>query len=1198
MKNLLINRALAAKKHKLFALFLALVAGIGTVLAQCTDVNSDIRINGIYYLFDSSTLTAAVASPCHENGYSGAVIIPSTVTYQGKTYDVTKILFTAFYYNNNLKSVTIPNSVVEVGGLAFSNCPNLTSVNFPNSITEINYTYPYVDNCPSLTSPIYNQHFFMYLPTSYSGAYTIPDGIEIINCSAFCGCTSLTSIEIPNSVTSIGWSAFKNCSSLTSIEIPNSVTSIGMSAFYGCTGLTSVTIPNSVTSIGRSAFYGCTGLTSVTIPNSVTSIGEYAFDNCSSLTSIYVPCGEIDRFKQMLSAYGDKVQYAPLPYNLTILSSELGQIKTSDICEEFLMTAVPNYGYHFTQWSDGITENPRMITFSKDTTFAAEYAKNTYSIETQANNQGWGTTAGDGAALYQEQLQISATPNYGYHFVQWNDGNTENPRSVVLTQDTTFTVTFAKNVYSITKVANSTQGSISGASQAEYLDNVELTAVPNYGYHFTKWLDGNIDNPRSFVITGDTTFTAEFAKNTYTITTSSTNSEWGTTSGGGAALYQEQLQISATPNYGYHFDHWNDGNTANPRTVTVTEDKTYQAIFAKNVYSVIKVANSTQGTISGASQAEYLDNVELTAVPNYGYHFTKWLDGNIDNPRSFVITGDTTFTAEFAKNTYTITTSSTNSEWGTTSGGGAALYQEQLQISATPNYGYHFDHWNDGNTANPRTVTVTEDKTYQAIFAKNVYSVIKVANSTQGTISGASQAEYLDNVELTATSNYGYYFAQWSDGVMENPRSFVITRDTTFTAEFALDRTGTCGNNLALTWTYNPEKKVLTIEGNGAFVENIQCGVEARPILEKVIIGKGVTAMNSAAFTGCPNLTAVEWNATDGGDCTACPFPTSVTSVTLSNGVEHIPAYLCNGLTGITSIVIPSSVKSIGDYAFANINSRKINDIVLPSEIISIGDYAFAGNTYIEQIDFGKSLEFIGAYAFQGCSRVMTMTCLAEMTPDVGTDGLASISSNADLYVLSSALRKYQVDPNWSRFLLKELGAKEETTINQVIVVPGDNIAIFTWPTTDGAGSYTIQITKDGELVCTLIFNSNGQLTGIAFAPSRDGTATAPAATLSVAGMSFTVTGLNSASKYAYSLAVADDDNKELVSYHGEFATTGYEGEVTPGGEPERPGGGGTTSVDQLNVQSSMSNVKYIKDGQLFIRQGDKIFNAHGARVK
>ena len=1061
MKNLLINRALAAKKHKLFALFLALVAGIGTVLAQCTDVNSDIRINGIYYLFDSSTLTAAVASPCHENGYSGAVIIPSTVTYQGKTYDVTKILFTAFYYNNNLKSVTIPNSVVEVGGLAFSNCPNLTSVNFPNSITEINYTYPYVDNCPSLTSPIYNQHFFMYLPTSYSGAYTIPDGIEIINCSAFCGCTSLTSIEIPNSVTSIGWSAFKNCSSLTSIEIPNSVTSIGMSAFYGCTGLTSVTIPNSVTSIGRSAFYGCTGLTSVTIPNSVTSIGEYAFDNCSSLTSIYVPCGEIDRFKQMLSAYGDKVQYAPLPYNLTILSSELGQIKTSDICEEFLMTAVPNYGYHFTQWSDGITENPRMITFSKDTTFAAEYAKNTYSIETQANNQGWGTTAGDGAALYQEQLQISATPNYGYHFVQWNDGNTENPRSVVLTQDTTFTVTFAKNVYSITKVANSTQGSISGASQAEYLDNVELTAVPNYGYHFTKWLDGNIDNPRSFVITGDTTFTAEFAKNTYTITTSSTNSEWGTTSGGGAALYQEQLQISATPNYGYHFDHWNDGNTANPRTVTVTEDKTYQAIFAKNVYSVIKVANSTQGTISGASQAEYLDNVELTA-----------------------------------------------------------------------------------------------------------------------------------------TSNYGYYFAQWSDGVMENPRSFVITRDTTFTAEFALDRTGTCGNNLALTWTYNPEKKVLTIEGNGAFVENIQCGVEARPILEKVIIGKGVTAMNSAAFTGCPNLTAVEWNATDGGDCTACPFPTSVTSVTLSNGVEHIPAYLCNGLTGITSIVIPSSVKSIGDYAFANINSRKINDIVLPSEIISIGDYAFAGNTYIEQIDFGKSLEFIGAYAFQGCSRVMTMTCLAEMTPDVGTDGLASISSNADLYVLSSALRKYQVDPNWSRFLLKELGAKEETTINQVIVVPGDNIAIFTWPTTDGAGSYTIQITKDGELVCTLIFNSNGQLTGIAFAPSRDGTATAPAATLSVAGMSFTVTGLNSASKYAYSLAVADDDNKELVSYHGEFATTGYEGEVTPGGEPERPGGGGTTSVDQLNVQSSMSNVKYIKDGQLFIRQGDKIFNAHGARVK
>jgi hypothetical protein len=84
------------------------------------------------------------------------------------------------------------------------------------------------------------------MPTSYEGAYTIPDGIKQIAGGAFAGCSGLTSITIPNSVTSIGDDAFEYCSSLTSITIPNSVTSIGGWAFYGCTSLTYLSIPSSV----------------------------------------------------------------------------------------------------------------------------------------------------------------------------------------------------------------------------------------------------------------------------------------------------------------------------------------------------------------------------------------------------------------------------------------------------------------------------------------------------------------------------------------------------------------------------------------------------------------------------------------------------------------------------------------------------------------------------------------------------------------------------------------------------------------------------------------------------------------------------------------------------------------------------------------------------------------------------------------
>ena len=151
-----------------------------------------------------------------------------------------------------------------------------------------------------MTSPVYNAHVFAFMPTTYSGAYSIPDGIGSIAGGAFYECRGLTSITIPNSVTSIGDGAFTFCTGLTSVTIPNSVTSIADCAFQGCSGLTSIEIPNSVTSIGDGAFNFCTGLTSVTIGNSVTSIGDGAFYGCSGLTS---PVYNAHVFAKMPTSY-------------------------------------------------------------------------------------------------------------------------------------------------------------------------------------------------------------------------------------------------------------------------------------------------------------------------------------------------------------------------------------------------------------------------------------------------------------------------------------------------------------------------------------------------------------------------------------------------------------------------------------------------------------------------------------------------------------------------------------------------------------------------------------------------------------------------------------------------------------------------------------------------------------------------------
>jgi len=118
---------------------------------------------------------------------------------------------------------------------------------------------------------------------------TVGEGISTVGDCAFAECSSLTSLALPNGITSIGNNAFSTCSGLTSITLPSSVTSIGICAFGSCSSLTSITIPEGVTTISEIAFSGCSALAGITIPGSVTTIESNAFDHCTGLTSIVLP---------------------------------------------------------------------------------------------------------------------------------------------------------------------------------------------------------------------------------------------------------------------------------------------------------------------------------------------------------------------------------------------------------------------------------------------------------------------------------------------------------------------------------------------------------------------------------------------------------------------------------------------------------------------------------------------------------------------------------------------------------------------------------------------------------------------------------------------------------------------------------------------------------------------------------------------
>ena len=262
-------------KH-LFTMLLALVAA--TASAQ------DFMVDGICYnILSEDDMTVEVTESPY-GCYTGEVVIPAEVTYDGSTYSVTAIGDYAFNDCDALTSVSMP-SVTTIGDLALGYCDALTSVSMPavRTIGERAFFSCLVltsVSMPAVTT-IGNYAFSSCLVLT---SVSMP-AVTTIGGGAFSVCSALTSVEMPKATT-IGDEAFSFCSALTSVEMPKATT-IGDEAFYYCDDLTSVSMPL-VATIGEEAFFRCSALTSVSMP-SVTTIGERAFPFCSALTSVEMP---------------------------------------------------------------------------------------------------------------------------------------------------------------------------------------------------------------------------------------------------------------------------------------------------------------------------------------------------------------------------------------------------------------------------------------------------------------------------------------------------------------------------------------------------------------------------------------------------------------------------------------------------------------------------------------------------------------------------------------------------------------------------------------------------------------------------------------------------------------------------------------------------------------------------------------------
>ncbi len=255
-------------KHKILSFFLifALILTLlptGTLTAHAyssTDIPYAVEGGNIYFDKSSGSIT-----DCDRSVTSAD--IPSEID----GVCVISIGDFAFSYNSNLKNVSIPKTITNIGVAAFAMCDNLNFISVDNS----NEFYSSDENGVLFTK---NKATLIQCPGGFSGGYAIPSTVTNIGDYAFIKCVNLTNVTLHNGVISIGNQAFSYCNKLSSIVIPDSVTAIASYAFFGCSGLRSVVIGSGVVSIGNAAFYDCANLVAVCFKGATpNSIGEDVF---------------------------------------------------------------------------------------------------------------------------------------------------------------------------------------------------------------------------------------------------------------------------------------------------------------------------------------------------------------------------------------------------------------------------------------------------------------------------------------------------------------------------------------------------------------------------------------------------------------------------------------------------------------------------------------------------------------------------------------------------------------------------------------------------------------------------------------------------------------------------------------------------------------------------------------------------------
>ena len=328
---------------------------------------------------------------------------------------------------------------------------------------------------------------------------------------------------------------------------------------------------------------------------------------------------------------------------------------------------------------------------------------------------------------------------------------------------------------------------------------------------------------QTITVSSDTSLTAHFALNDYTLTVSNYPANHGvayvvdsvvegvnhyTNRTDSTMVYGTSVTVIAidtAADDNYHFAGWSTNmtfdnvvSTDTVYTVAPEANSTLYALFAIDSVTYVATANPAEGgVVEGFGPQPLGSTVHMNATANYGYHFVNWTDAageEITTDLTFdtVAAVDAVFTANFAKDPFYMLVGVNEPELGTaTATPDFGLYNDVITLVATPTAAhYHFERWTDGNTESPREFHITQDTIMMAYFAIDEHTVTLAAREDMGAVKINNEdtnmivVDYGTEINIEAIPNTGVRFVNWSDGVEDAQRTIEVVRDSNLTAVF------------------------------------------------------------------------------------------------------------------------------------------------------------------------------------------------------------------------------------------------------------------------------------------------------------------------------------------------------------------------------------------------------------------------------